>query len=76
MTSRSPAGEAPARWGELLEGRRALMLGVLCLGVWLNAADAMVAATIMPSVAKDVGGYVYFAWATAGFLLGSAVGSP
>lgn len=27
----------------------------------------------MPSVARDLGGFVYFAWATAGFLLGAIV---
>ncbi len=71
MSSRSAAAEAPARWSELFQGPRALTFGVLCLGVWLNAADTLVTATIMPSVARDIGGYTYFAWATAGFLLGS-----
>ena len=71
MTSRAPAAHAPARWSELLQGPTALTLGLLCLGIWLNAVDALVTATIMPSVARDIGGYAYFAWATAGFMLGS-----
>lgn len=71
METASAAGEPPARWGELFQGGRALIGGVLCLGIWLNAVDALVTATIMPSVARDVGGYAYFAWATAGFMLGS-----
>ena len=71
MTSQSVTGAAPARWSELLRGQRGLTFGVLCLGVWLNAVDALVTATIMPSVAADVGGYAYFAWATAGFMLGA-----
>ena len=71
MSSRAPAAETPARWRELLQGGRALTFAVLCLGVWLNAVDALVTATIMPSVARDIGGYAYFAWATAGFMLGS-----
>ena len=33
--------------------------------------DTLVTATVMPSVARELGGYAYFAWATAGFLLGS-----
>ena len=41
------------------------------LGVWLNAADTLVTATIMPSVARDLGGYAWFGWAVAGYLLGS-----
>ncbi len=47
------------------------MFAMLCLGIWLNAVDTLVTATIMPSVAREIGGYAYFAWATAGFLLGS-----
>jgi MFS family permease len=65
------AAERPASWRELFQGGRALTAAVVCLGVWLNAVDALVAATIMPSVARDIGGYAYFAWATAGFLLGA-----
>ena len=43
----------------------------MILGVWLNAADTLVTATVMPSVARDLGGYAYFGWAVAGYLLGS-----
>ena len=71
MADCSPAGDPPARWAELLGHGRGLTFAVLCLGIWLNAVDALVAATVMPSVAKDVGGYAFFAWATAGFMLGS-----
>ncbi len=71
MATSPPPDEAPTRWGELLQGRRSLTFAVLCLGIWLNAVDTLVTATIMPSVARDVGGYAYFAWATAGFMLGS-----
>jgi MFS family permease len=31
----------------------------------------MVTATVMPSVARDLGGWAYFGWAVAGYLLGS-----
>ncbi len=41
------------------------------LGVWLNAADALVTATIMPSVAHDLGGAAYYGWAVAFYLTGS-----
>ena len=71
MQGVAQGGEGPARWGELFKDGRGLLSGVLCLGVWLNAVDALVASTIMPSVAKDIGGWAYFAWATAGFMLGS-----
>src|SRR5690606_34591840 len=48
-------------------------LVLLALGIWLNAADTLVAATIMPSVGRDLGGHAWFGWATAGFLLGAIV---
>ena len=44
---------------------------LLCLGIWLNAADTLVTATIMPSVAREIGGYQYFGWSVAVFLMGS-----
>lgn len=46
---------------------------LLCLGIWLNAADTLVTATIMPSVAREIGGYQYFGWSVAAFLMGSIV---
>lgn len=58
-------------WGDLLAEGRAPRFLLICLGVWLNAADSLVTATIMPNVGADLGGYAYFAWATAGFLVGA-----
>ena len=71
MSARSRDVSQAASWVELFQDGRGLMSGVLCLGIWLNAVDALVTATVMPSVAKDLGGYAYFSWATAGFMLGS-----
>jgi MFS family permease len=47
--------------------RTALVL----LGVWLNAADGLVTATIMPSAARELGGYAWFGWAVAIYQLGA-----
>ncbi|HEY8574356.1 MFS transporter [Phenylobacterium sp.] len=58
-------------WGDLLGEGRFPRFALICLGVWLNAADSLVTATIMPNVGADLGGYAYFAWATAGFLVGA-----
>ena len=58
-------------WGDLLAGDRLPRFALICLGVWLNAADALVTATIMPSVGLDLGGYGYFSWSVAGFLVGA-----
>jgi MFS family permease len=61
-------------WTDLLAAGRLPRFALICLGVWLNAADALVTATIMPSVGAELGGYGYFSWATAGFLMGAIVG--
>ena len=60
-----------ARWRELIGPELAPRAALVLLGIWLNAADSLVTATIMPSVARDLGGYAYFGWAVAGYLLGS-----
>src|SRR3954447_7036139 len=58
-------------WSDLLAGGRLPRFALICLGVWLNAADSLVTSTIMPSVGAALGGYQYFSWATAGYLVGA-----
>jgi MFS family permease len=62
-----------ANWRDVLAEGRAPRFALICLGVWLSAADSLVTATIMPSVGRALGGYAYFGWATAGYLLGSVL---
>jgi MFS family permease len=57
-------------WADLLAEGRLPRFALISLGVWMNAADSLITATIMPSVGVDLGGYAYFSWAVAGFLLG------
>ena len=65
--------KADGSWGDVMADGRLPRFILICLGVWISAADSLVTATIMPSVGADLGGYAYFGWATAGFLLGSVV---
>lgn len=65
------SGPARNDWADLLADGRLPKFALICLGVWLNAADSLVTATIMPSVGADLGGYEYFSWATAGFFVGA-----
>jgi MFS family permease len=65
------AEAAPAGWAELIQPRLAPRTALVLLGIWLNAADGLVTATIMPSVAHDLGGYAWFGWAVAIYLIGS-----
>ena len=66
--------ETPARWRDLIVEGRLAKFALICVGTWLNAADELTTATIMPSVAHDIGGYAWFGWAVASFLLGSILG--
>jgi MFS family permease len=65
------AGEGARTWADLLADGRLPRFALICLGVWLNAADSLVTATIMPSVGAQLGGYAYFSWATAGYFVGA-----
>ncbi|RYF95329.1 MAG: MFS transporter, partial [Caulobacteraceae bacterium] len=64
------ASAAPG-WREILAPQYLTRFLFLCLGVWLNAADSLVTVTITPSIAEDIGGFRYFAWSVAAFLLAS-----
>ena len=64
---------ASGSWADVLGEGRMPRFALICLGVWLNAADSLITATIMPSVGRSLGGYTYFGWATAGYLLGSVL---
>jgi MFS family permease len=70
-TAEAQAGEGPRTWADLLAEGRLPRFALICLGVWLNAADSLVTSTIMPSVGAQLGGYAYFSWATAGYFVGA-----
>ena len=68
----NPTPRDPANgWPDLLADGRLPRFAIICLGVWLNAADSLVTSTIMPSVGADLGGFQYFSWATAGYFVGA-----
>jgi MFS family permease len=48
-------------------------VAVLCLGVWLHAADSLLAATVMPSAVAEIGGLAFIYWTVALYQLGSIV---
>lgn len=61
-------------WRELIVEGRGPRLMLLCFGIWLTAADMLMTATIMPSVAGEIGGYAWLGWAIAGYVLGAIPG--
>jgi MFS family permease len=44
---------------------------LICTGVWLHAADALVMATIVPSVVDDIGGISYVSWTISLYQIGA-----
>jgi len=53
-----------------------MKLGLVCLAVWLHAADSLLVSTMMPVIIADIGGGHLIAWAYALYEMGSiAAGS-
>ena len=71
MATAEAIGAEDKSWRDLLADGRLPRFALICLGVWLNAADSLVTSTIMPSVGRQLGGYQYFSWATAGYFVGA-----
>lgn len=58
-------------WREVAAGGHLLRVAVLCCGVWLHAADAMLVATVMPVAIEEIGGLPYVNWTITLYELGS-----
>jgi MFS family permease len=63
-------GQVPGLWAPQ---RRALTMG-LVLTITFVASEALAVVTVMPVVARDLGGLRLYGWVFSGFMLGSIVG--
>lgn len=63
----------PASWATVRAARHFPQFVLLCVGIWLHAADSLLTATVMPAVVSEIGGVAYIAWATALYVLASIV---
>jgi MFS family permease len=63
-------GQVPGLWAPQ---RRALTTG-LVLTITFIASEALAVVTVMPVVARDLGGLRLYGWVFSGFMLGSVVG--
>jgi len=63
--------QATPSWRELAATGQLAKFTLLCLGVWLHAADSLLAATVMPAAVAEIGGVVFINWALALYQLGS-----
>jgi len=60
-------------WSELLNARHAASLTLVCLSIWLHAADSMIVATMMPSMIADIGGTNVINWSVSLYQIGSII---
>lgn len=60
-------------WREVVTREHLPGLLVLCLAIWLHAANTMLAATTLPEAVHDIGGLGLISWALALYLMGSIV---
>src|SRR5579859_6786463 len=68
-----PAVEGAGGGGLMAPQRRALTTG-LVLTITFIASEALAVVTVMPVVARDLGGLSLYGWVFSGFMLGSVVG--
>ena len=58
MAETPPASETETfvSWREFLGSAYTAPLALVCLAVWLHAADSLIVATMLPSIVAGVGG--------------------
>lgn len=74
-TARSPdvAEDAFVSWREFLGSAYTSALALVCLAVWLHAADALIVATMLPSIVAQIGGAGLVGWSVSLYEIASVV---
>ena len=65
--------DAFVSWQEFLGSPFAPALSLVCLAVWLHAADGLIVATMLPSIVADVGGAGLVGWSVSLYDISSVV---
>ncbi|MCD1628148.1 MFS transporter [Seohaeicola saemankumensis] len=65
--------EAFVSWREFLSSAYTPALALVCLSVWLHAADALIVATMLPSVVAEIGGAGLVGWSVSLYEIASVV---
>lgn len=60
-------------WREFLTSSYAPSLALVCLAVWLHAADSLIVATMLPSIVSEVGGAGLVSWSVSLYEIASVV---
>ncbi|MFI5012950.1 MAG: MFS transporter [Hyphomicrobiales bacterium] len=69
MAATDRGGARRNLWASVPLGRFVL----LCMGVWLHAADSLVTATIVPAMVDEIGGVAYVGWTISLYQIGAIV---
>jgi MFS family permease len=69
MTTLEQSGAWRGLWISGLLGRFVL----LCMGVWLHAADTLVTATVTPAIVDEIGGIAYVSWTISLYQIGAII---
>lgn len=62
-----------AEWRDILKPRYVTPLALVCLAVWLHAADSLLVATMMPAMVAEIGGATLISWTVALYEIGSII---
>ncbi|MCR4264947.1 MFS transporter [Nitratireductor sp. ZSWI3] len=65
----APLGNAG--WSAIIRTGQLGQFALLCLGIWLHAADTLLVATAMPAAVAEIGGDRLVSWTLSLYLLGS-----
>lgn len=60
-------------WREFLGSSHTAALALVCLAVWLHAADGLIVATMLPSIVAEVGGSGLVGWSVSLYEIASVV---
>ena len=60
-------------WREFLGSPYAASLALVCLAVWLHAADSLIVATMLPAIVAEIGGIALVGWSVSLYEIGSIV---
>ncbi len=72
MTDRAEQQEH-AKWRDIFSRHYATPLAMVCMGVWLHAADGLLVSTMLPAIVADIGGVPFIPWTFALYEIGSIV---
>lgn len=60
-------------WREFLGSSHASSLALVCLAVWLHAADSLIVATMLPAIVAGIGGAALVGWSVSLYEIASIV---